>query len=588
MEFVFFFYGLAFFLMGFAVLSYPKKGSSFYLARKIHWVGWFGILHGINEWLDMFIMIKAMELTVYLEMFRAITLPVSFICLVYFGNAVISGQNSKCRICKFITPGLVLLWAVVFLAGEHSGLRWDIWSRYLLCFSGAILTGIALWLHVPEVETSKNFKLAFNLKAAGSAFIAYAILAGLIVHDADFFPASQLNYSLFSVKLGIPVQVFRSLCSVAIACHLIYVLKLFKWETQQAMFNLEYRFQKVVQTAPVILFITDASQNITFIKGKGLEALEMTSDEVIGRPLDEVFSSIPGVHESSQRALAGKEITTTVSVGQAYYEVFLGPFRDDRKTIQGVTGVAVDVTAQKAAQASMDKYRYEMEKNKAMAAVGAMGAEIAQNTMEPLHQSKISLLRALNGLKNTIGSEAVTTDIGKGVEGLTDAIGKLGQLCEKANLKKPVAAEPVLISEIVGRILAVFQDSIQRTMLKISLHGSHILPVMTISTREMEQMLYSMMQSLIQSADGIHLTQLDIDFSIQNKFFCARFDQYRANGLTGITKESKQQVVFPEKEQYNFEFSVLRGIVDAYGGTVTVSPNSQGGFLHEIRIPVAD
>ncbi|MHC5159087.1 MAG: hypothetical protein ACYSN8_03510, partial [Planctomycetota bacterium] len=135
MEFIFFFYGLAFFLMGFAVLVYPKKDSSFFLAHKIHWVAWFGIIHGLNEWLDMFIMVRAMELTVFLEFFRMMTLPLSFLCLVYFGAEVISSQNSRCRFCKFITPVLLVIWAGVFFLGVHSGLRWDIWSRYLLCFT---------------------------------------------------------------------------------------------------------------------------------------------------------------------------------------------------------------------------------------------------------------------------------------------------------------------------------------------------------------------------------------------------------------------------------------------------------------------
>ena len=70
MELIFFIYGLAFFLMGFAVLNYPKKGSSFFLSRKIRFVAWFGIIHGLNEWLDMFIMIDAIKLTFFLRIVR--------------------------------------------------------------------------------------------------------------------------------------------------------------------------------------------------------------------------------------------------------------------------------------------------------------------------------------------------------------------------------------------------------------------------------------------------------------------------------------------------------------------------------------
>ncbi|MHC4770655.1 MAG: PAS domain-containing protein, partial [Planctomycetota bacterium] len=398
-----------FFSHGVCGFGLSQEGQFF-----LHWVAWFGIIHGLNEWLDMFIMVRAMELTVFLEFFRMMTLPLSFLCLVYFGAEVISSQNSKCRFCKFITPVLLVIWAGVFFLGVHSGLRWDIWSRYLLCFTGSTLTGIALWMHVSEIETTENTKLAFYLKVAGAAFVFYGVLAGLIVPDADFFPSSVLNYSLFSSGLEIPIQVFRSLCAVVIAYYLIRVLKIFQWETRQTLYNSELRFKTVVDselrfktvvdTAPVILFMTDTEQKISFFEGKSVESLGIRAADVLGRSVAEVFSHIPQVSESTQKALAGEKITSTVPIGDSYFEVFLAPFRSRRGKIQGMTGVAVDVTQQKAAQAQMDKYRYDMEKNKALAAIGSLSTEIAKDMIDPLHESKVSLLKASSGLRNTIGA----------------------------------------------------------------------------------------------------------------------------------------------------------------------------------------
>ena len=55
---VFFIYGLAFFILGFAIVVYPKKGSAFKLANYLWLIAGFGLIHGANEWLDMFIMIE--------------------------------------------------------------------------------------------------------------------------------------------------------------------------------------------------------------------------------------------------------------------------------------------------------------------------------------------------------------------------------------------------------------------------------------------------------------------------------------------------------------------------------------------------
>ena len=78
MTVVYFIYGLAFFLMGFAILLYPKKGSSLALSGNIKLIAWFGILHGINEWLDMFIELEEPLPPGILKPIRMITLVLSF------------------------------------------------------------------------------------------------------------------------------------------------------------------------------------------------------------------------------------------------------------------------------------------------------------------------------------------------------------------------------------------------------------------------------------------------------------------------------------------------------------------------------
>jgi PAS domain-containing protein len=444
-------------------------------------------------------------------------------------------------------------------------------------------------MHVPEIETTENFKLAFNLKAVGLAFIFYALLAGLIVPDSDFFPASVLNYSLFVSGIGVPIQLFRSICAVVIAYHLIRVLKLFQWETQQSLFNSEYRFKAVVDTAPVVLFIADSKLKITFIEGKGMESLQIKASDIVDKPVAEVFSQVPQMLENARKALAGEEFTSVVSFGESYFEVFFGPFRSNCGVIQGITGIAVDVTQQKTAQAQMDKYRYDMEKNKALAAIGALGTEIANDMVGPLHESKVFLLKASSRLKKTIGAEEVKINIKNGIEGLSRAIKKLDSFCDKANLKKPLQAQPIEIHEITQRILSVFQETIQHAIVRISIKRADILPVMHISSRELEQIFYTMIQNVIQSADGVHLHQLDIEFSIQDKFFCMKFSEYCSDSSAGNIENIPvaERAVFPDKDKYNFEFSVLKGITEAHGGTIRIYPNSQGGFVYEIRIPVA-
>jgi hypothetical protein len=58
LDIIFFIYGLAFFVMGISILIVPKKESTFKLSGILWPLAWFGLIHGLNEWLDMWEMIK--------------------------------------------------------------------------------------------------------------------------------------------------------------------------------------------------------------------------------------------------------------------------------------------------------------------------------------------------------------------------------------------------------------------------------------------------------------------------------------------------------------------------------------------------
>ncbi|MCD6392118.1 MAG: hypothetical protein J7M40_01285 [Planctomycetes bacterium] len=163
MEVVFFIYGLGFFILGFAITLSPKKNSTFALAKHLYLIAVFGFLHGINEWLDMFILIYQSSDTMVLEIARAATLPTSFLCLVHFGARVIPLSYRRLGSFRLLTP--------------------------------------------------------------------------------------VLNYHLFDEHLGVPVQVFRTVCSVAMAFGIVRILSIFRWETRTELRRYRDEMAKTHQMA---------------------------------------------------------------------------------------------------------------------------------------------------------------------------------------------------------------------------------------------------------------------------------------------------------------------------------------------------
>jgi hypothetical protein len=269
MAYIFLIYGLAFFILGFAILLYPKRNSRFELACHVNLIAGFAIIHGINEWIDMFILINKPTVVAALEIGRSFTLPVSFLFLLFFGVRIIAIHKKGYLLFRWLPPVLMVIWTILLFAEDGDRLlTCGILSRYLFCFPGAFLTAYALCLNFPQFNKTELTGAIRNIKVAAFAFLCYGVLGGLIVSKADFFPASVLNYTVFQAGIGLPVQLFRALCAIVLAYSMVRVLNIFNWEAQQALNETELRFRSIVAGAPVIVFIGNNNRQISFMAGK--------------------------------------------------------------------------------------------------------------------------------------------------------------------------------------------------------------------------------------------------------------------------------------------------------------------------------
>ena len=99
-----------------------------------------------------------------------------------------------------------------------------------------------------------------SLTVAAAAFGIYGVVAGVFVKEADFFPASVLNYRVFMAAAGFPIQVLRALFAIVAAGSIIRLLDVFRWETQENLRVSELRWSATIASAmPVFLFMAIAT-----------------------------------------------------------------------------------------------------------------------------------------------------------------------------------------------------------------------------------------------------------------------------------------------------------------------------------------
>ena len=196
MIFIWFIYGLAFFVLGLVVLIYPKKGSTFKLADNLWLIAGFGILHGINEWIDMFIAIGEPFPVTTLKLIGTGVLPVSFLFLVRFGTIVIVDAKKKFKLIKILPVILFSAWLLIFLMSSQRFLMGQIFARYLLCVPGTFLTAAALFMQIPQFKEIKLHSIPQSLLVAGVVFLIYGTLAGIVVHKAATYTLNKGNIGL--------------------------------------------------------------------------------------------------------------------------------------------------------------------------------------------------------------------------------------------------------------------------------------------------------------------------------------------------------------------------------------------------------
>ena len=203
-DYILFFYGLAFILLAVICLVLLRQNTP---ALPWRWLGAFGGLHGLGEWLGIFTMGYTTSPTV--ETVRIIMSAGSFIFLFEFGLRSLFPKN-RTALVRYLYIPLLMLTA---LGGTKGVQGIDAASRYTFGLIGGLLATRAIY------QTSLQTKLTGRkwLLCSSISLGLYVLIAGIVVHTAAFWPASVVNSNIFYRASGLPVQVVKGVLAVCIA-----------------------------------------------------------------------------------------------------------------------------------------------------------------------------------------------------------------------------------------------------------------------------------------------------------------------------------------------------------------------------------
>jgi PAS domain S-box-containing protein len=129
----------------------------------------------------------------------------------------------------------------------------------------------------------------------------------------------------------------------------------------------EARLRAIISNVPLVLFMLDSQGKFLFSDGRDLASLGLQPGQVVGLSVFDVYRNAPEVLTAAQRALRGEAFSILVRVSSRVFEVWYSPLWNAAHELEGVLGVAVDVTEREyTAQAlrdSEERYRLMFDSN---------------------------------------------------------------------------------------------------------------------------------------------------------------------------------------------------------------------------------
>jgi signal transduction histidine kinase len=240
---IYFFYGLAFFSMGLAMLLESRRSPLLAEASVLTPLAMFGLVHGAHEWLEL--MIKLMgqmgiAIPTYLPWVRLGFLVFSFLSLIVFALQVMGPQEGRLTpqnlyLGMALLGGYIVLVVATSLTQQSRSAQWlshaDVLSRYVLAVPGALLAGLALGQQARQANAQGRTKLARSFQLAAWGFGIYC-LTQIFVPTVDLFPARYLNTEIFTTLIGVPIQAIRVALAILITYGLIQASQVVEEERQ--------------------------------------------------------------------------------------------------------------------------------------------------------------------------------------------------------------------------------------------------------------------------------------------------------------------------------------------------------------------
>lgn len=123
----------------------------------------------------------------------------------------------------------------------------------------------------------------------------------------------------------------------------------------------ESRFRTVISNLPVIVYALDDQGRFILSEGAGLSLVGAVPGEAVGTNIFEMYRGSEDLLAHLRKALEGNPMTLEREIGDHVFAAYYNPVRGSDGSVQGLTGVLMDVTERRRAQDEVQRLNSDLE-----------------------------------------------------------------------------------------------------------------------------------------------------------------------------------------------------------------------------------
>jgi len=355
----------------------------------------------------------------------------------------------------------------------------------------------------------------------------------------------------------------------------------------------------VVSSAPVVLFALDRAGVFTLSEGRALDKLGLHPGEVVGRSALEMYADLSGFHDAFRRALAREQMTLTAHVGALEFEVEIGPSLDEQGRVDGVIGVAFDVTERRHTEAELQASLTEQQRlvgelrdvdRRKNDFIAVLSHEL-RNPLAAIENGLFVLARCPAGSDQARRAIAIverqTTQLTRLVDDLLD-VSRITQ--NKVQLQR----RPVDLDRLAATVVDDHRETFGRRDVRLELVPAREPLVVDGDPVRLTQVLGNLLNNAAKFTPAGGMTTVEVMRAPDGTHALLRV----SDSGVGIAPEMADRLFQPFAQAdrtlarsmggLGLGLSLVKGLVELHGGEVRASSSSAGrGAVFEVRLPLA-